>query len=462
MTHRTLPLILCVLWALIISVAPQSTRAAEEYSIEVNKGRLIRLHHAATSVIIADPTIADVQVVSPQLIYVNGKKTGETSVFAVDDANEEIVNATIMVTHNLTKLNSTIKRYMPGSDAKFSTIDGALVLSGSAESPLQAEEMKRIATPFMKSQEALVNMLQTKGSDQVTLKVRVAELSRNELKRFGINWEGLISTGNFLFGLGQGRDVVDAAGALTRSGADNSLFGGLRSGSQNINTVIDALEQDGLITILAEPTLTTSSGKASSFLAGGEIPIPVLGQNNQVSIEYKPYGVSLNFNPVVLSKNKISLTVGPEVSTLSNVGQIQSGGFNIPSIVTRRATTTVEVGSGQTFAIAGLLQNNSNNDIKKFPALGDLPILGALFRSSEFKHDQTELVILITPYIVTPVPEGTLKTPLDTYRPATDMERILFGKLYHENPPSAEGSKVTEGVDKKSPMLHGPVGYILP
>lgn len=446
----------CVMLFVPMMVHAQAIDPDATIDVEINKGRLFKLPQAASAVVIANPDIADVQVVSPGLVYINGKSVGETTVFAVDSQDNQVLNAVVTVTHNLSKLKKTVSNILPDADVNFSSTDGALVMGGNVDSPLQAENIRKIASPFLQENQTLVNMIKIGGSDQVMLQVKVAEVSRTELKRFGINFESLLSTGNFIFGLAQGRDFIDgAAGTILRAGQDNSFSTQFRTNRANINGIIDALEDDGLVTTLAEPNLTTTSGQPASFLAGGEFPVPSVDDDGEVSVEYRPFGVSLSFTPTVLDSGKISLVVNPEVSALSQVGAIIANGFSIPSLSTRRASATVELGSGQSFAIAGLIQNDSSNDISKFPGLGDIPILGALFRSSEFQHDQSELVIIVTPYLVTPSSEK-LATPVDGYVPASDMERILLGKLYHEQTPEA-----TEAVAANMPHLQGPVGFIL-
>lgn len=471
MQSFTKHLMQCALLAMLCISSAAYAQDDPEIALEINKGKLVRLAQPATSVIIADPEIADIQVISPTLVYVNGRAIGETTIFAVDGSDNEILNAVVNVTHNLSKLKKTVKAMMPDAQVEFNSVDNALVASGYVDSPLQAESISRLATPFLRPEQTLVNMLSTGGSDQVMLMVKVAEVSRSELKRFGLHLENLLSTGNFIFGMASGRDVVDAAGSLLRGGTDSSIFAGLSTGSATINTVIDALEEEGMLTILAEPSLTAMSGKPASFLAGGEFPVPSVDDDGGVTIEFRPFGVSLAFTPTVMSKEKISLTVAPEVSTLSELGEIEISGFSIPSLATRRAETTVELGSGQTFAIAGLLQNNSSNDVDKFPGLGDLPVLGALFRSTEWRRDQTELVILVTPYIVTAVSEAKMATPLDGLVAPTDIERILFGKIYHEYArPQAQGDSPVDGVNATTeapldyatlPRLNGPVGFVM-
>lgn len=406
--------------------------------VEINKGASLRLSAPAASVAIADPSIADVQVISPRMLYVNGRGVGETSIIAVDNNDNVILERTVNVTHNLSRLKRAAAELSPESDVVATSTDNAIILKGKVDSPVVAEKMQRLATSFLRGEnQSIINMMDTSSSDQVMLKVRIVEVARSELKRFGINWENVLTSGDFIFGLANGRDVVDAAGGFTRSvNGDNSINVSRRGSSGSLNAVIDALESDGLVSVLAEPSLTTRSGTPASFLAGGEYPIPVPGDDGTVTIEYREFGVSLQFTPVVLTSDKISLTVLPEVSALSDENSITGGDFGtIPSLTTRRASTTVDLGSGQTFAVAGLLRSDQSSSSDAFPGLGDVPILGALFRSSEYQNQQTELVILVTPYIVKPVDDASqLATPMDGYTPPTDGERILLGRLHGETP----------------------------
>lgn len=410
-----------------------------ELSVEINKGTPVRLPAPAASVAVADPAIADVQVISPRMLYINGRGIGETSLIAVDGSDNIIYETTIDVTHNLSRLHRATQEVSPNNDVVATSTDNAIILKGKVDSPVAAEKIQRLASSFLRGDgQSVINMLDTSATDQVMLKVRIVEVARNELKRFGINWESILNPGNFVFGIGQGRDFLDATGSFTRSSAgDNSFFIGHRTGSHSINAAIDALESDGLVSVLAEPNLTTRSGQTASFLAGGEVPIPVVqastGTQPVASIEYRQFGVSLQFTPIVMSPEKISLTVLPEVSAISETNSVDQNGFNVPSFTTRRASTTVDLGTGQTFAIAGLLRSDQGNNIDKFPILGDVPVIGALFRSSEYQNNQTELVILVTPYIVQPVNDPKkFATPLDGYKPANDGERILLGKLHGE------------------------------
>lgn len=450
-----------------------SALGAGVIEVEINKGTPVHLSGAAASVAIADPAIADVQVISPRLIMVAGRGVGETSVIAVDAKDNVILQGTVNVTHNLSRLSRALEEVTTDTKVTATSADNAIVLKGKVDSPVMSEKIQRLATGFLSNdRQQIINMLDTSGSDQVMLKVRVVELQRSELKRFGINWESVINTGGFIFGLGQGRDFI--GNTLTAAGApnlfdrpangDNSLLGGFNDGQTNLNVMIDALEADGLVSVLAEPNLTTRSGQQASFLAGGEIPIPVPGENGTVTIQYRQFGVSLQFTPIVLSKNKISLTVLPEVSALSDENRVTTtGGTSVPSITTRRASTTVDLGSGQTFAVAGLLRSDTSNNISKFPILGDVPVLGTLFRSSAFRSNQTELVILVTPYIVKPIDDPSqLMTPLDGFKPASDFERILLGRLSGETWMSPESVKP----DQNSPAavfsgIGGDAGFLI-
>lgn len=404
---------------------------ASNITVEVNKSKLIRLPANASVVAIADPEIADVDVLAPNLVAVQGRSAGQTSILAFGSDGNEILNESINVGHNVTSLHRILHRVMPDSDVRFDSMDGALVATGTVASPLEADRVRQLVEPML-GEDAFVNMLTVEGSDQVLLKVRIAEVSRSELKRFGINLYSIISNGGqFAFGLVSGRDILpNADGVIPRGDGNNNLAVNFNSGDVDVNSVIDALAEDNVIKILAEPNLTTASGRTANFLAGGEFPIPVPGQDGQVTIDYREYGVALQFTPQVLSKDKISLTVAPEVSELSQIGAVQLGGFSVPALTTRRAETTVELGSGQSFAIAGLLQNGNSSNVSKFPGLGDLPIIGALFRSTEFQNDQSELVILVTPYIVRGVAESELTDPTEGFIPPTDPERVLEGNTY--------------------------------
>lgn len=427
--------------------------AGRDLNIEINRGALIRLQKPADTVFVANPDIADIQVKSARMVYVYGKKAGETVLYAVDGEDNVLLNTRVNVTHNLSAFRTALRSAAPDSGIDVATVGDALVISGDVGSAVQAENVRRLAARFAPGEGSVVNQMRMTAPNQINLRVRVAEVSRETLKQFGINWDSVLSIGGFTFGLFTGTPTI-------ATGASNFLFGGLQTGKLDINGLIDALANENLITVLAEPNLTAMSGETANFLAGGEFPIPVAQSNNNggtITIEFKKFGVSLAFTPTVLEGGRVNLKVRPEVSQLSTVGQIQVNGLSIPALTTRRAETTVELGSGQSFAIAGLLQNNSTQDANKVPFLGEVPILGALFKSDRYRRNETELVIVVTPYLVRPVSNNTVAVPTDGFTAPTDGQRILFGSTNQQNVP--EGARVTRGPDGNA--LIGPAGFQL-
>ena len=436
---------------------PQSVRALEiinsgstALNLEVNKGRLVRLDKPAATVFVADPEIADIQVKSPSLVYLLGKKPGQTTVFAVDRNERVLANIDISVTHNLARLRTAIRELHPETDIRVNSVNGTLVLDGIVSTPLVTENIRKLAASFAGSDDAVLNRIGVDSPNQVNLRVRVAEISRGIDKQLGFNWSILGSIGGFSLGLATANPF--AAGVT-----QHTLTTGFGLKNWDFNAVIDALEEEGLVSVLAEPNLTALSGETASFLAGGEFPILVPDSDGKVTIEFKKFGVSLAFTPTLLSGARINLHVRPEVSQLSNTNAVTLNNFVVPSLTTRRAETTVELGSGQSFAIAGLLQNNVTHDISKFPGLGDVPVLGGLFKSDRFQRDESELVIIITPYVVRPTNRRKLAAPTDGFHPPHDIERLIIGGTNRRN--RNAGKPVT--VDRQGRGLVGPVGFQL-
>jgi pilus assembly protein CpaC len=434
-------------------------------NVEINKGTLVKLPRAASSVVISDPNTADVQVVSPKLVLVRGKKIGETSFYAIDDRDELIVNAVVNVSHNISGLERAIKRAAPDADIGFKTVDGGLVMQGFANDAAESENIRSIAATFVGGNDKMINMIRTNGSDQIMLRVKIMEMSRSNLKRLGTSLQQVSTSGKFGAQTLTGNDILFNTADIDKSGY--SLWGNVleRGSSTKSNlllrygdyaALIDALETQGLGRVLAEPTLTTTSGQAASFLAGGKYPMPVAGQNGSTTIEYQDYGVSLKFTPVMMNKDRISLTVAPEVSTLDFSNPIKIRDITYPILNTRKASSVVELGSGDSFMLAGLMQSNESTSVSKTPGVSDLPIIGDLFRSHAFQNDQTELVILVTPYVVRPVSAANkLQAPTDGYKPPSDLDLLLNGSLYQQQPMPDESKA------KKLPPLHGDGGFIL-
>lgn len=439
--------------------------AGAALQLEVSKGRLIRLDQPATSVFVADPDVADVQVKSPQLVYVFGKAAGETTLYAVGDGDQVLLNAAVVVRHNIQRLEDAIRELDPRSVVSVSTVDDQLVLEGTVFSAAEGEDIRRLAARFVADPKQLLNKMRVNAPNQVNIRVRIAEMSRQTVKQFGFNWQAMFGVGNFVLGLATGRSFVDvatglAARATAQFGADtlNNAGVGFKNKNTDVNALLDALENHGLINILAEPNLSAVSGEPASFLAGGEFPIPVPQNNNTISIEFKKFGVSLNFVATIAEGNRINLHVQPEVSQLSTNGQITISSIVVPALTTRRAETTIELASGQSFAIAGLLQNSITQNLDKFPWLGDVPVLGSIFRSTAFQHDESELVVIVTPYIVRPTDTANrLMTPSDGYATPSDARQVLNGDMARPQPLKQNAAPAT----RSGTGLIGPAGFDL-
>ena len=415
---------------------PASARAAMPIlNVDIGRGVAVTLSSPAASVFIADPGTADVQVMSPTELMVFGKTTGTTTLMATDNQGHILLARTVLVAQDLAALRHELSNAIPGNDIRAASVPNGIVLTGTAHDPASVEDAQKIATRYLGKDGQIINRIQLAGSNQVMLRVRFAEVSRSVDNSFGIDWSSAASFGGIVFGIASGAGIAfNSAGALIRPNnstlatSNDVLQFSHHGGRTNLNNLIDALAQDGLATILAEPNLTAMSGQTASFLAGGEFPIPVPqgGTSNQITVQFKDYGVSLEFTPTIIGDNRINLHVKPEVSELTTTGSITLDNIAIPALTTRKAETTVELASGQSFAIAGLLDNNQSQTVNKFPVLGDLPILGPLFRSSQFQNNQSELVIIVTPYIVKPAMNANqMALPTDGYAPPSETDRLL-------------------------------------
>jgi pilus assembly protein CpaC len=448
--------------------APETTALI----IDVDGAQMIEMRERASTVFVANPDIADVQVpasTNGSQILVFGKKAGSTTVFALTRGGI-VRRFAVTVQRPVAQIMAALNLAAPSARIKVSSTPNGLDVTGEADSPRDAQQLKSAAKEFLKDKETLSFNVGVVAATQVNLKVRIAEVSRTADKEFGFNWSALSNSGSVAFGLLTGRAPVSTmtntvTGALTSNFGDfsrstdglDSVGLGYKnaSGKVNISGLIDALATEGLVTVLAEPNLTAISGESASFLAGGEFPVPVPQGLQQITIEWKRYGVSLDFTPTVLTENRISIKVRPEVSELTTTGQVVIDGTTIPGLAVRRAETTIELASGQSFAIAGLFQNNAANQVQSVPWLGDIPILGALLRSTSFQHNESELVIIVTPYIVRPVARASdLHLPTEGVVYANDMERVLLGRLTSRHPsPSANPTN--------TPHLQGDAGFIL-
>ena len=456
--------------------APQSmaARPSESLNLSQGTGTLVRLPAPMTDVFIANDSVADIQVRSATQLYIFGKARGETTIYATGKGGRVVYAANVRVGNNISSVDEMLRLAMPEAAVQATPMNNLLLLTGTVGSPQDVEEAQRLVQAYVGDSMQVVSRLRTAVPLQVNLKVRFAEVNRTVLKQIGVNLLSHDSSGGSTLGnIGRGtpgkidpilgpKDPTGWTPEIGHKVTFNNIAGGTTLGlfgkvlGLNILGTLDLLENDGIVTTLAEPNLTALSGETASFLAGGEFPIPLSQSLGQVTIEYKQYGVSLAFTPIVLEDGRISMRVRPEVSELSNAGSITLNGFEVPALTTRRAETTVELGSGQSFMLAGLLRNANTNSVEKAPFLGDLPILGALFRSTRYRRDETELVIIVTPYLVRPT-SGRLALPTDGYRAPTDPEQMLLGKTFSDRstPLPAQAPQVAPGIGASASAAPG-------
>ncbi|HEX3862231.1 MAG TPA: type II and III secretion system protein family protein [Stellaceae bacterium] len=413
--------------------------------LEAGRGTLIRLPRPASTVFIANPDIADVQIKSPSLIYVSAKAPGETALYAVDSDDRVLLNAPVRVEHDLSRVRQSINTLAPGENVQVSSVDNSLVLSGNVSSAGRAEKVRSLAASIVGATKGtVVNRLSVATPNQVNIRVKVAEVDRNVLKAIGINWNNGGSGSKFQFNT----DNPVTGGQILTSNLLQYAVPVPGSNGTRIEATLDALAQEGLLTTLAEPNLTATNGQPATFLAGGEFPIPVAVSPGSgvttISIEFKTFGVSLDVTPTIIDADHLNLRIRPEVSQLSSQGAVTISGFSIPALTVRRAETTVELGSGESFALAGLLENTATQNISKVPALGDIPIIGQLFRSQQFQRNETELVIIVTPYLVKPT-VTSLATPVDGYIAPHDAQQIISGGTYRQTLPGPAKGPVGAG-----------------
>lgn len=416
--------------------------------VSVHKGTMVRVSRPAVTVFVADPTIADVESRSQQSIFVYGKKLGDTTLMVLDENDKPLLNATIHVTHDRSQLEGLLKRIAPDADIRVSSVDGGIIIEGSVEEPQQAEDIENVTMKFLGDKETVLNRLAVTAPTQVNLRVRFAEVSKEVVRALGVSWRATDLTGTTQF----------AIQTLAPNPENQLLAFAQQIGPVNLQAAIDALEGEGLVSLLAEPNLTALSGETASFLAGGEFPIPT-GLNNDngddtIQITFKSYGVSLAFTPTVLSGDRISMRLRPEVSELSDAGAIIVDGLRIPGLITRRAETTIELASGQSFVIGGLMQNRTSNSIDKIPGLSDVPILGKLFQSRNYQANETELVIIATPYLVRPIGAG--KKPLV---PTDRKTGYQFEDMLHKKLGSAGTDPRAQALPESK--IAGPVGFMV-
>ncbi len=455
---------------LATATAQQVISPSQEIVLSIGKGQLVSVPGTMTDVFVANEAIADVQIKSQRQLYVFGKAGGETTIYASNARGDVIFSANIRVGSNIGSIDQMLALAMPDAKVNVSTMGAnTVLLTGTVAAPEDAAEAERLVQAFLGDAANVITRLKTATPLQVNLQVKIAEVSRSLLREVSGNLQTFDATSGFRFGVGNGRSFVNGAfntggplgvgtgivnpnitvpvlnqfgapiiqenGSIltrdipgpgvqsTESGATLGAIG--RLFGMDLLGALDLSERLGLVTTLSQPNLTALSGETATFLAGGEFPIPISQGLGQIAVEFRQFGVSLAYTPTVLSNGRISLRVRPEVSELSTQGSITLNGFQVPALTTRRTETTVELGSGQSFMIAGLMSANSQKVIDKAPGLGDVPILGNLFRSREFRRGETELVIVITPYLVKPVDAKDIKLPTDGFAASNEFQQFL-------------------------------------
>ncbi len=433
--------------------------ATQQLSLPRGKSAVVELPVDVRDILVTNPAVADAVLRTPRRIYVLGMSSGQTDAVLFDAAGRRILSLNIRVDADAGALTETINRVIPGARVKVESISDSVILTGMVQNAIDADRAAQIAARYVSKPEQVLNMISVAGKDQVMLKVRIVEVQRSVVKQLGVNLEAVLQTGS---------------GAITFSQAANFSVNGLLPGGgliggnhadngDSVKGALRAFERVGLARTLAEPNLTSVSGEPARFLAGGEYPIPVnQDERGSVTVQYKPFGVGLAFTPVVMSGGRIALKVSTEISELTTQGAFTVGGggsggtnttLTIPALTVRRAETSVELPSGGSMMIAGLLQQTTKQNLDSLPGIGSVPVLGALFRSRDYLQGDTEMVVLVTAYIVDPNNPSAFQTPADGLRFANDAESVLFGKLNKtvNAPPGANAGR----------SWQGPIGYVI-
>ncbi len=437
-----------------VANAQSVVRPSQDIVLSIGRGQLVNVPGTMADVFISDDGVADVQIKSQRQLYVFGKAGGETTIYASNSRGDIVWSANVRVGSNIDSIDQMLALAMPQAKVNVSTMGtNTVLLTGTVAAPEDASEAERLVQAFIGEDANVISRLRMATPLQVNLRVRFAEVSRSLVRDIGANLNTVDSSSGFKFGVGTGRtpysqlapSFIDpvtgqriinplAVGTgiegegynLAQQVASGTTIAGVgRFLGLDIAGALDLAERDGLVTTLAQPNLTALSGETANFLAGGEFPIPISQGLGTTAIEYRKFGVSLAYTPTVLANGRISIRVLPEVSELSSQGAVTLNGFQIPALTIRRAETTVELGSGQSFMIAGLMSNNAQQTLNKAPGVGDVPILGNLFRSRSFQKGETELVIVVTPYLVKPVNDRDIKLPTDGFRAANELQSLL-------------------------------------
>lgn len=438
--------------------------------VPVNKSQVVTTDRAIGKALVGNAEIADVLPISERSVYVLGKKMGTTSLTLYGRDNRVLAVMDVAVGPDVEALRTQFSQLIPGQTINARISNDAIILSGMVSDPGASDRAAQIAKAY--AGDKVINLITMGGSQQVMLEVRFAEVQRNVGEQLGVSGFGISDDGTFDAVTGATAGLVPGAdgGGVPRLSAITDTFGIFRKvfsvGSLNIEGILNSLERKGMAKTLAEPTLLALSGERASFLAGGEFPIPVIqsGNNgangNAITVEFKPFGVSLGFTPTVLGDKVINLVVEPEVSSIDPSASVTINGLVVPGLQTRRASTTIELRDGESFAIAGLLRRDFATTIRQLPILGSIPILGALFRSSSFQKGETELLIVVTPRLVAPIRPGQVVLPTDRVKDPTAAETLLLGEDYQERTVAPPAAPSADGANPAAQTAKDP-GYEL-
>jgi pilus assembly protein CpaC len=419
----------------VAPVAADGQMNARFLSLGIGKSIVIDLPRDIKDVLVADPKIANAVVRSAQRAYIIGATVGQTNIVFFDSAGQQIAAYDIAVKRDLNGVRAALKQALPNSDIQIDGLGDAVILSGTAANPIEAQQAGDLAARLAGSADKVVNSIVVRGRDQVMLKVTVAEVARSIIKQMGIDLSGQLNYGTAVVNFNNANPFTATGQPIVTGNAITTAFGS----TPTVQATLRAMESAGVVRTLAEPNLTAISGESATFISGGEFPISTgvtcqttaAGSVGQCapSIAFKKFGISLNFTPVVLTEGRISLRVMTEVSEVSNDNSINISGVQVPSVKTRRAETTLEIPSGGSMAMAGLIQDQTKQAINGLPGLSQLPVLGALFRSRDYINNQTELMVLVTPYIVRAVAQKDLSRPDDGFAASSDPQADLLGSI---------------------------------
>jgi pilus assembly protein CpaC len=436
---------------------------SESLNVPMNSAVVVESDTPFAELSIANPGIADISTLSDRTIYVLGKTPGRTTMTLLGADGRLITNVEMHVTPDIAEFKERLRQILPGENIEVRTANDGIVLSGTVSSIGALDRALDLASRY--APDRISNLMSVGGTQQVMLKVRFAEMQRSVSKNLASSLaiNGTVAGGNV--GTRGGSGVYTDGSAISGvfggddynspTGTQGNMTLGFSAGSLQFAVLLEALESKGVVRTLAEPNLTALSGQEAKFLAGGEYPIPVAGGDNSITIEYKPFGVEMNFTPVVVDGDIINLTINASVSSIDSTVTLEAGGFTINAFKRRETSTTVEMRDGESFAIAGLLQDDFRNLNGQVPWLGDIPIIGTLFRSAEYQRSQSELVIIVTPHLVTPTRGEALALPTDRIRIPTEREQFLFGKVVGSNAPRGAAGEVARQ------DFSGSYGYVM-